>query len=161
MNEEQARYAIKCIECQLAKKRQWQFTDEEKEDIKAYCLESIVKKWEHYDQAKSAWKTYMNVIVQSALADALKNYWCHIGRYHYEPLPEEVQDASPNDGDVLALIDDLLKDPVQRRMMRMRWEGENQNTICKVCRCTFDQYNQAKEILYKALKERMAPWDQV
>lgn len=149
---EQIAYAYKWLECKITASHIVAMTPERLEDLQSYCMRKLIIKWKHYDPQRTTWRTYMCVILKSALQDGVKWYYRQHQRIIYEPL--EDHDAECRDTDIDEIIDDLIEDELLNKLCKMRYGGMSQREIMTNLNLTKVEYESSMTKLYKILKNR-------
>ena len=155
LTDEQIAYGYKTIHCKIKSSRFFNLTDEDIEDITSYVWQNVISHWKYFDHKKAKWNTFLVLCINHALSEAWEWWYRQHWRTITEPLPDDdILCQEVSDEDVDALLDELVKDPNHREMMRLRYQGFTANEILKILNTNFKEYNQAKKELHEALVKR-------
>ena len=153
LTDEMIKFANDYLDCKIYARNVAYATKEDREDIKSFCLQRLVNRWQSYDSNKSKWTTYMVTVLKTALVDALRWHYIHRQRMPFETLDESL-DAEYEDVDLYDLIDDLLEDSTSREVCKMRLDGMHELTIMSKLKITKERFEKALEELHNTLKKR-------
>ena len=130
-------------------------TEEDVRDMVSFCLRRLVARWSRlYDPNRSAWRTFVSVLMESAAKDA-RRWWRRQHRIACEELTSQIADGAtaPAEG-VEDVMEDAL-DGVDREVCRMRWEGAPEREIRRTLRLTRSEYKSSLDRIREALVARI------
>lgn len=153
LTDEMIQYANKYLDCKISARHIAYATKEDKEDVKSFCMQRLVRCWEKYDCTKSCWKTFLITVLKTALADGLRWHYRQHQRMPCEPL-EEAQEVACEDVSLYDIIDDVLDDDVARDVCKMRLDGTHALKIMSILHIDKEQFDEALEKLHKALNKK-------
>ena len=150
LTEEMIQYANKYLDCKIGARHIAYATKEDKEDVKSFCMQRLVRCWEKYDYKKSSWKTYLITVLKTALTDGLRWHYRQHQRMACEPL-DEAQEAEYEDVSLYDIIDDVLDDELAKQVCKLKLDGIHALKIMSRLQISKEQYDEALDKLHKAL----------
>ena len=153
LTDEIIKYANKYLDCKIGARHIAYATKEDREDIKSFCLQRLVKYWAKYDCNKSSWKTFLITVLKTALADGLRWHYRQHQRNPDEPL-EEAQDVVYEDISLYDIIDDVLDNDLAKQVCKLKMDGTHALKIMSILHISKEQYDEALDKLHKALNKK-------
>jgi DNA-directed RNA polymerase specialized sigma24 family protein len=154
LTEQQAQYARAYVQVRLKARPPRDATLQDLQDIEAFCLERLLRRWPSYNPARTTWRTYACMVLDCALADAVRWDWRQRLRLPAEPLEDCGDEPAP----VQASEDDVLASlnlaPQALAVARLLAQGLNLRQIARKLKTPMDVCRRAKDALHSALCAR-------
>jgi len=99
---------------------------EDVKDLNAMAMADMVRRWQTYDPAKGAWKTYVGATASWAVANAFRSRGVNRWRLEEYPIDTAAEDYPEQQSqDLYEVIDEIIPDEAGREVCRRRLAGDS------------------------------------